>query len=158
MLTVRRDTQTRSVISVGPEIQSYFLGDRAIPTRRTSKLDAGWMARTIAELDRQEADRHRGELEAQLVHAQRLESVGRLAGGIGAAIALGYVEQGAKVVVADIVTEGGRETVERTVLSQTHRPRTGHRSASRDQGNQGSFAQNLVCGFLFVCALGDDDH
>jgi two-component system, cell cycle sensor histidine kinase and response regulator CckA len=39
-------------------------------------------ARAAAELERRQGDEHRARLEAQLVHAQRLESVGRLAGGI----------------------------------------------------------------------------
>lgn len=51
--TLRNDAEARAVISIGPEVQSYFFGKRDIQVYRTSKIDIGWLARTLNTLQNQ---------------------------------------------------------------------------------------------------------
>jgi len=50
MITLRADTEMRALISMGPELQTYFLARPDAPTRRLGRVDAGWLARTLEEL------------------------------------------------------------------------------------------------------------
>ncbi|MEE8410349.1 MAG: hypothetical protein V3T05_12135 [Myxococcota bacterium] len=50
VIILRHDPAARAVVSIGPEVQAYFLGDRNLPIRRTSKIDIGWLARTLEAL------------------------------------------------------------------------------------------------------------
>lgn len=53
MLELRKDHEVRAVISLGPEMQTFFLGDTKFPIRRNSQLDAGWVAKTSDNLEQQ---------------------------------------------------------------------------------------------------------
>jgi signal transduction histidine kinase/CheY-like chemotaxis protein len=51
-------------------------------SRLTESVLTIFASRAAAEVERARADAHTKDLEARLIHAQRLESVGRLAGGV----------------------------------------------------------------------------
>jgi hypothetical protein len=47
LLAVRQDPDARGLISIGPELQEYFLSGRELTTARTREVDIGWLARTL---------------------------------------------------------------------------------------------------------------
>ncbi len=47
MLTLRSDRTARALVSFGPEVQSYFLGNQTLPNERSSHADVLWLARTL---------------------------------------------------------------------------------------------------------------
>lgn len=52
---LRHDRGARGLVVLGPELPEFFLGERALPARRSGKVDAVFLARAIDELAREGA-------------------------------------------------------------------------------------------------------
>ena len=50
MLYLRQDRDVRGVVSLGPELQTYFLGRPDIPTRRSRMPSEEWLQQTLIEM------------------------------------------------------------------------------------------------------------
>ena len=50
MRTLREDTGMRGVVSMGPELQTYFLGRPSIAAQRNKTPDEAWLRQTLIEL------------------------------------------------------------------------------------------------------------
>ncbi len=48
---LRRDPDARAIVAMGPEMPSFFLGDRGLTVRRNGEVDAVWLRRTMRDLD-----------------------------------------------------------------------------------------------------------
>ncbi len=48
---LRHDADARAVIAMGPEVPTFFLGDRVLPVRRNGEVDAVWLRRAMRDLD-----------------------------------------------------------------------------------------------------------
>jgi hypothetical protein len=48
---LRHDTEARAVIAMGPEVPTFFLGNRTLPVRRNGEVDAVWLRRAMRDLD-----------------------------------------------------------------------------------------------------------
>ena len=53
MLYLRQDTQVQGVVSLGPELQTYFLGRPDIKARRSRMPDEAWLHQTLIEMHQQ---------------------------------------------------------------------------------------------------------
>ncbi len=51
MIDLGRDQELRGLVSLGPELHTYFLGRDDIPTEQSSKVDAGFLARALQQID-----------------------------------------------------------------------------------------------------------
>ncbi len=50
MIALRNEPEAQAIVSMGPEIQAVFLGERGLPFRRHHQPDASVLARQLAEL------------------------------------------------------------------------------------------------------------
>jgi hypothetical protein len=50
MQTLRADPGTRAIVSLGPELQLFFLGRPEVPSTRRGNLDVGWLEREVGAL------------------------------------------------------------------------------------------------------------
>jgi hypothetical protein len=57
MTRLRHDSETRAIVSMGPELQTYFLGRPKVPTYRTSEVDAVWLGRTLRQAQEEPPNR-----------------------------------------------------------------------------------------------------
>lgn len=89
LVAVRADPKARGLVSIGPELQTYFLSGRQLVTARTADIDIGWLARTLEHATNKgpipnrvitfEADR--GKVEIMLVAlGLRCETPTRMSG------------------------------------------------------------------------------
>jgi hypothetical protein len=89
LVAVREDPEARGLISIGPELQTFFLGGRRLVTARTAEIDIGWLVRTLEQAQQEglapnrvitfEADR--GKVEIMLLAlGLRCEAPTRMSG------------------------------------------------------------------------------
>jgi hypothetical protein len=50
MAAIHEDATATGVVSLGPELQTYFLGERRLPAERRSHIDGDWLAATLAAM------------------------------------------------------------------------------------------------------------
>ena len=51
MTRLRHDPEARGIISLGPEVEGYFLGRPELPLYRKSEVDAVWLGRTLRQAE-----------------------------------------------------------------------------------------------------------